>query len=134
MKRLLSLVLAATPGLIILSTDAPAAQRLTAYMCQPLNVENRQRCCQATNWRDIVLLWQQHQCERSRERRGQSIGALDNRGNPGGPGNPGNNNNDNTRLGNPGNSKSVGRAGEHESKGMMADGVGVRGASENHRK
>jgi hypothetical protein len=131
MKRLLSLALAATSGLVILSTDAPAAQRLTAYMCQPLNFENRQRCCQAPNWRDIVLPWQQYQCERIRNRRGEPAGTLGNRENRG--------NNDSestTGLGNPGNDKPVGRAGEHESKGMINanDKVGVRGASDNQLK
>ncbi len=127
MKQLLSLALAATSGLLILPTDATAAQRLTAYMCQPLSVENRERCCQAVNWQEIVLPWQQHQCRRSRNERGRSIGAL---GNPGSPGN--NENGNDGGLGNPGNNKRVGRAGEHQSKGMMSDGVGVRGASENH--
>jgi hypothetical protein len=102
-------------------------------MCQPLNAGNRQRCCEAANWRDIVLLWQQNQCERIRDKRSQQAGTIGKRGtNSGDDTQTGDNTPTTPGPGNPGNDKPVGHAGEHVSQGMMADGVGVHGASENH--
>lgn len=132
MRRPLLFVLAAGPGLFVLPHgEADAATRLTAYMCQPLTAENRAMCCSAPNRNDIILPYEQRECERVDRQRERSLAARRTNN----PQTGDDDDDDDDGLGNPGNAKHVGRAGEKADKGMFSESSGpkgIKGQSENH--
>jgi hypothetical protein len=137
MKIIPAFALTSAASLAVLAAPAGAGPRLAAYMCQPLSSFNIDKCCSASNWRDIIVLESQHLCiERNDDKSvGTALGNL-----PGGNGAPSDGNGGGGGVvggpGNPGNDKSVGRAGEKDSQGMRntADSVGTHGMSDNPAK
>ena len=138
MKRFAFLALAATAGLGLMSSGA-AAQRLSPYMCQPLAADNRSQCCNASNWRDIILPSDIGLCSRSRgENRPETAAASAAQASPQ-PGSgegedPGTDEGGEPPVsvasGNPGNGKLVGHAGEKDMDDEApSTPEGTRGAS-----
>ncbi|MFN4140202.1 hypothetical protein [Aestuariivirga sp.] len=120
---MIAVVLLALPVL----TTGSQAQDVTAEQCQPLSEQNRAQCCNAPNWRDIVLPEFQGMCSNDNTSTQQqstddAVGSVtspddDGNGLPGTPDGGGTDSGGGTgsAQGNPGNSNAVGNAGE---KGM----------------
>lgn len=109
---------------------------LSAFRCQPLTEWNMRECCNAPNWREIIAPESQGICtrgvDRSFDEDDDAVGSItppddNDDGNDNTP--PGDDDDDNgngngpptqSGLGNPGNHKDVGKAGE---KNMANEGV-----------
>jgi hypothetical protein len=122
-----AVALAAPVAVVVPAPSANAA--LTASFCQPLSADNREECCAAQNWRELILPTDRRYCPPlSRFDTSGRLGT-DIPDNPGGGGgtNPGG---DNGIAGNPGNDKPVGNSGEKVDKGMAENGTfGNKGKS-----
>ena len=107
-----------------------AQTNLTVDSCQPLTAENKKACCNASNWRDIILPEAQASCTPGSEKNTQqqlnddTVGSVTTPAETGSVSQPATGSAD----GNPGNSDTVGQSGE---KGMNNESpsTGTKGNS-----
>ena len=136
--KLLAAAALAAPTCLFLSMPASAAP--TAATCQPLSATNLEECCAAQDWRDIIREGDFRFCPplNNDDKSGRAGDDLVDGGGvdpgTGGGGDPGTGGGGTTppdttgSIGNPGNDKGVGGAGEQD-KGPTGDSTGTKGAS-----
>jgi hypothetical protein len=106
------------------TVTAHAQVPLAVSDCQPLTRMNQFECCNAPNWREIILPGSQGICDRDQFNReaDDAVGSITPADDDDNVTNPPDGNGPPTQsgLGNPGNNKDVGNAGE---KNMANEGV-----------
>ena len=128
--KLLAAAAVAAPAILFLTIPASAAA--TAATCQPLSASNLEECCAAQDWRDIIREGDFRFCPplNNDDKSGRAGNDLvDGGGVDPGTGGGGTTPPDTTgSIGNPGNDKGVGGAGEQD-KGPTGDSTGTKGGS-----